>query len=117
VRARASIRMNYGLSSGAASGNAEWISKIDDANGGHDGAVPGVVGIATSIPFRIYVGTKDTATPPRVNGSLFDAELTAAGWPSEHHVLSYPTTHLGAATYQPGDVIAFFQRALIPAGS
>jgi hypothetical protein len=114
-RARTAIRINYLLPRTVLlPGDAGWVAAVDESNGGHDAIVRGATGLDPAIPFRFYVGTLDTVlAPPATNSVAFDADLAAAGWQTEHGVVTCTTCrHLSPLTFQPADVNAFFDRAL-----
>lgn len=120
ILTKGSIKTVYALSDACVPGDAEWVSKIDTPDGGHDPQNEAASAFPV-VPMRFYVGSSDVVVNGSQNGVLFNAKLTAASWTAEHAVVSYVGGHGAPASFQPSDTNAFYQRALaadpLPANS
>ena len=106
---RKPIRTAYGLPTAGVPGTAQWIAKVDTADGGHD---PQNFGPKLwAFPIRLCASPGDPTVLKAYNTDMFYMAAIRAGWASEISILSYTGGHCSASHFRPADVNPFFVRA------
>jgi PKD repeat protein len=92
------------------SGDANWVAKVDNVDGGHDphrfavGLLP--------FPLRFAASASDNTIKMYLNTSPLYAALAASGWDAELGLLQYGGGHCAAKHFLPKDVNPFMVRAI-----
>lgn len=118
---KANIKACFGLSTSIVPGSAEWVTKVDTDDGGHD---PCTVDPSTAfpmVPLQIFASAgsvcggsaTDTDIMWKDNGRYLTDRMLADGWSTEMdlNVLNYGA-HNSVLHYKPDLVIPFFERCL-----
>ena len=103
------IKLAYGLPNYHA-GDANWIAKVDNVDGGHDANrfTPGLL----AFPLRFAASANDTTVKKSTNTTPLYNALAAGTWDAELGLLNYAGGHCAAKHFLPKDVNPFFTRAI-----